>query len=175
MTKEEILILNEGLMEAGKHTCTDKDKRILVKFSYAVGKNINIIKNEVKALESAISPTPGFLQFNKEMLKLRRDMADRDPSNNPVMQNGVYVIVERAGEYEEKMAKLEEDHKFSIEGREKQVEDYKELLKEEVPFDSAQGLKLHTYKVEFDANEEPLNLPVEITGRTLAKLDKMLV
>ena len=117
------------ILEGLKHTKQN------VKFSYFVAKNKIAIKNEVDALNEASEAPEAFKLYDTKRADLAAEMADRIPeSDDPMTNNGQYVIKENKEKFDKQLAELKEEFKTVIADREKQVEAFKELLDEDVEF-----------------------------------------
>ena len=151
MTKEELLLLNQGLQKV-LHLSG-------VKFAYAINRNLDILKPEMEALEKAAKPSEDYLKFDAERIELVEKYAEKDEkgkakqvpmATNP--QQTEYVIEEgKQKELDKEFGKLKEKHKEAIEAREKQVKEYNELLKTETT-------KLEFHKVNIS------DIPNQING-----------
>ena len=113
-----------------------KFKKQNVKFSYFVAKNKIKMKSEVDALTEAQEAPEVFKAYDGKRADLAAEMADRvADTDQPLVDNGQYVIKARKDEFDKQLAELKEEYKSVIEDRAEQVEKFKELLDEEVKFD----------------------------------------
>lgn len=130
ITKGEVINLFNGL-----HTVLDLPG---AKFSYAVARNINILKTETRALAKAERPMDDFLTYEKERIELAKSHAKKDKDGNPVTEEkeaGKSFVVEDMKKFQEDFEKLKEKHKEALDRRKKQLDDFNELLKEESKVD----------------------------------------
>lgn len=126
-----------------------KHKKQNVKFSYFVAKNKLAIKGEVEALNEAQEAPEAFQLYDSKRAELAQSMADRiGDTDQPLTQNGQYVITKNKAEFEKQLAKLKEEFKKPLEDRQAQIEAFKEILDEEVEF------KGHAIRLD--------NLPVDV-------------
>jgi len=134
-----------------------KHQKQNVKFSYFVAKNKIAIKSEVDALNEASEASEAFKAYDTKRADLAAEMADRIPgTDEPLTNNGQYVIKENKEKFDTQLKDLKEEFKKVIEEREKQVEAFKDLLDEEVEF------KGHAIKLE--------NLPQDVEPSILEGL-----
>ena len=103
-----------------------------VKFAYAISRNLAILKPEIEALEKASSPTPEFLEMDKERIKLVEEHAEKDEKGKPKKKGNEYVIPEdKKGDFENAFEVFKIEHKELFDAREKQIEEYNALLQTE--------------------------------------------
>lgn len=112
-----------------------------VRFSYFVNKNINIMKPEVEALDKALEADEGFNKFETERVELAKKHAKKDKKGKPVIEDNGFVL-EDTKEFDKEFTTLKETHKESYAKREKQIEDYNNMLREEIKFE------FHKIKIE---------------------------
>src|SRR5438045_742443 len=99
-------------------------------FSYAVAKNINQLKPEVEALEKAIEESADFKEFEKKRIALALKYAKKE-NGKPVIENKGYVLEDPIA-FEKEFKELKDEYQKTIDERESQFKDYKEILEEEV-------------------------------------------
>src|SRR3990167_5070475 len=124
MLKKEILQLYRALNTLGQLQG--------VKFAYAVSRNLAILKPEIEALEKASSPTPEFMEMDKERIKLVEEHAEKDEQGKPKKKGNEYVIPEdKKEDFENAFEAFKLEHKELFDAREKQIEEYNALLQTE--------------------------------------------
>lgn len=130
------------------------------KFVYAVAKNLQIMKPEIDSLSRVLELTVDYKKYDTERAELAKKYAkvkeDGTPETKMSVRDGNMVeeyIIANQAEFEKKASELGEKHKNVRDEREKQIEDYKELLKE------SSTLELH--KIIKD------ELPADITAKQL--------
>ena len=124
MLKKEILQLYGALNTLGQLQG--------VKFAYAVSRNLAILKPEIEALEKASSPTPEFMEMDKERIKLVEEHAEKDEQGKPKKKGNEYVIPEdKKEDFENAFEAFKLEHKELFDAREKQIEEYNALLQTE--------------------------------------------
>lgn len=102
-----------------------------VNFAHAVAKNLNLLKTEVQALETARKASDEYTVFEKERIELAKKHAKKDDKGKPVIV-GQNFEIEDMESFESELATLKEKHKEAIEKREAQLKDFEDLLQKEV-------------------------------------------
>ncbi len=124
MTKQEVIGLYKALNQLGNLKG--------VKFSYGVAKNLAIIKPEIESLEKASTPTEEYMNFEKVRISMVEQFAKKDEKGVAVQENNVYIIEDgKQEEMESAFEALKSEHKEVFDGRQKQIEEYSELLNSE--------------------------------------------
>src|SRR3990167_8088697 len=124
MKKSEILQLFRNLNTLGQLQG--------VKFSYAISKNLAILKPEIEALEKASAASPEFMEMDKERIKLVEEHAEKDEKGKPKKKGNEYVIPEdKQGDFENAFEAFKIEHKELYDAREKQIKEYTALLETE--------------------------------------------
>lgn len=129
-TNEEIIVLNNALMAVGGLTG--------VKFAHAVAKNISILKPEINALQESLKDSDEFAEYNKKREELAKEHAVKE-NGAPKVEGNQYVM-ENKEAFDKAFAEFKKDYKSPsgktgeelVTEKEKQFEEYKKLLKEEV-------------------------------------------
>ncbi len=106
-------------------------ERLPFKFSYAVAKNIVLIKREVDVLSEAIKPDKEFMEYEKERLELCRVRARKAGDGEPLLKGNAFDIEDMEA-FNKEFGVLREKYKEAIEHREEQVSGYNKMLEEEV-------------------------------------------
>lgn len=151
MKKSEVLSLYRNLNQLGALSG--------VKFAYAVAKNINILKDEVEAMDKALESDEKFQEFEKERVALLEKHAEKDDSGKPKKEgaeNGSeqYVMGENLKRFEKEFDVLKKEHKEAVDARDKQTEEYMKLLETDT--------EITLYKLKMD------DIPETITTRQMA-------
>lgn len=123
-----------------------------IKFSYAIAKNINLLKAEIENLEKLIIPTEGVINFNNERIELAKKLSKKDKDGNPIVI-GNNFDVEDLKKFEKELKPIQEKYKKEIDEYEKKKQEYNNFLKEE------NGISL----LKIDIND----VPKEITNQQL--------
>ena len=135
VSKDKLVQMWNALSEIGK----GKTK---VKFSYAVARNKSIIEPEIKALTEAQKLVPEYQEYDTERLKMCREMAKKDENGAPKML-GVEFDIEDREAFDKKVEKLQKKHKKVIDEQKLRIDQFNELIKEEIEID------FYTIKAEF--------------------------
>jgi len=125
MTKGEALNLFSNLSEISGITKT--------KFNFAIARNISILKPEIMALQKALEGTKEFKEVDKKRIELAEKHSQKDDKGKPVMFQNRYILKDQAG-FEKELEELKAKDKKIWAEREKQVEEYDELLKTKSDF-----------------------------------------
>ncbi len=133
LTREELVKLNNALAAVGNLSG--------VKFAYAVAKNREELKPEIKSLQAANEPSEAFNILDAARVELAKEYAKK-VDGKPVVEGDSYVMEDQAL-FDKAFDKLKAKHKDAVEAREKQMKDFEELLKEVVEID------LHTISPEY--------------------------
>jgi hypothetical protein len=126
MTKQESIKLFQDLNRLGNLKG--------VKFSYAIAKNIAMLKAEIESLEKAVAPSEEFMKEDEKRVALAKEHAKKDEKGEPVTvtEGGVSKFeMEDDKAFDESFKKLKEENKEIWDAREKQITEYNELLKTE--------------------------------------------
>src|SRR3990167_6316664 len=134
MTKSEVLQLYNNLNQLGKLSG--------VKFSYAVARNLALLKPEVEAINKTLEPSKEFLEWDKERVALAQEYSKKDEKDKPVIVGNRYVM-ENEKTFNKELEKKQKNHKSAIDAREKQIEEYMKLLEEKTD-----EIKLYKIKLE---------------------------
>lgn len=125
MTKGEVLALYRHLNQMGGLKG--------VKFSYAVSKNLNLLKDEVESIDKTLENTETFQKYEYARLALAEKNALKDDDGKPKTEtapNGVtsYVMPTDTKVFDKAFEELKKTHKDALDAREKQEADYTTLL-----------------------------------------------
>ena len=123
--------------------------------TYALIKNSKLIETEVTAIREAYeTETEGYKEYLDKLREVYNEFGAKDEQGNvKVTPNGFELLREEDREtVTEKIKELEETFKDALDARNKEIEDYQELLKSEIDLD--------LQKIEFDALPENLNAEV---------------
>lgn len=114
-----------------------------LKFSYFLAKNKSIIKKEVEILKELQKPSDGYNSFDKKRIMLAQDLAERVPgTDEPLIKNNAYIMGENKKKFEKELWGLKDVFKTVIKEFEKQVSDFKDILKEDFDFDNGYKIKI---------------------------------
>lgn len=157
MTKGEALTLYRNLNQLGNLSG--------VKFSYAVARNLNLLKAEIESLEKSVELPEAFKAFDKERVALVEQYAEKDEKGKPKKEkaeNGAeqYVMGQNEEEFKKEFDALKEKHKEAVELREKQFEEYTRLLTTDTD--------VSLYKIKLDM------VPEGISARQMAGIYEII-
>tara|TARA_R110001606_G_scaffold111403_1_gene237938 strand:- start:425 stop:877 length:453 start_codon:yes stop_codon:yes gene_type:complete len=132
-TNRELADLMQGLINV-------KDLKG-VKFSLQVSKNINLIKAELEHIEEAAKPSEEFLEIAKLVQAIEASGKEKE-------------------EMEVEVAKIEKDNAELVASRKKQIDEFNELLLEEI--------EISLFKVSES------HLPEDITTQQIIDISKII-
>lgn len=105
-----------------------------VKFSYAIARNVVIVKKEVEAIEESLKPFDEFVEYEKERIELAKKHSEKDEKGNPkiINENGreVFVMKDKA-KFDKVFEEFKIKHKVTLDKRQKQIDEYNEFLETE--------------------------------------------
>ena len=125
-TKQEAVNLFKGLQNVGNLGG--------VKFSYAVSRNIEKLKPEMKAIEEAYKADKDFFKYDEERQALAKDhsLKVNGKSKMEIVDGNQMYIMKDQGKYDIALENLKKFHTEALAKREKQQEEFKKLMKEEM-------------------------------------------
>jgi len=124
-TKQQIFDLYKGLNAVGHLRGA--------KFAYAIARNISKLQPEIDALNKAYATSDDFVVYDKERAKLAENHAIKvDGKPQKTIENGMAkYVIEDQEKFDKELKVLQEKHKEAVDKRQKQLEDFQEILKEE--------------------------------------------
>ena len=124
-TKQQIFDLYNGLNAVGHLGGA--------KFAYAVARNISKLQPEIDALNKAYAASEDFVAYDKERAQLAESHATKvDGKPQKTVENGIAkYVIEDQEKFDKDLKVLQEKHKEAIDKRQKQLDDFQEILKEE--------------------------------------------
>jgi hypothetical protein len=120
------------------------------KFSYAVAKNLRLIKSEIEDMEKTIEPAAEVNEYEKERIKLCKDLAEKE-NGEPILENkvvnGIMGSQFKIGEgnkdkFSFELGKLRDKYADALTSQKKSVEEYNLALREAV------DIEFHTVRIE---------------------------
>lgn len=130
-----------------------------VKFSYAIAKNIALIKPEVESLQKSIDMTEEYKEFDAKRIELAKKHAKKDKNGEPLVVDKNYVPGNEA-ELEKEFAVLKEENKELVEARKKQMDEFNELL------DKQNDVKLYKINIK--------DIPEEISSQQMTQIFQLI-
>lgn len=131
------------------------------RFTYAIAKNMNSLKEEVQALAKILEQDDEMKAFEEKRIELAKKHAKKDEkTGNPISVKNNYVLLDEAA-FEKEYQQLREENKEVVEKYDKQVAEYSELLKEDC------DIKLHKVRLE--------DVPAEVNAMQMTAIMHMIV
>jgi hypothetical protein len=162
MTKKEVINLQNTLRQAEQLKGKSEN---MVKFRYAIAKNITRIDEEVKTLQKAVSPKPEYTVYDNARIVLCETHANKDEKGKSIIKGNAYDLMDESGvmkvEFTEAWEALKLEHKPALDARDAQIEDYNKLLEE------ASEVELYKFSVEV--------IPDDISGPLMKSLFPFLM
>ncbi len=103
-------------------------RRFTVKFSYFIAKNKVAMRDEITALDRARKMSTEFAAYDNERISLARKLADKNDDGSSIIQNNSFLITEKIDSFQEELSRIREKYVDAMLDREKQLEDFEELL-----------------------------------------------
>lgn len=133
LKREELVALNVILMQISENKNKESyDKR----FIFGVHRNLENFESEIKALQETQKEPERIQEFQEKMQKIGQECAEKDENGKAKLtpKNGaeVFVIVEKLTEAQERTIKLREEYKDVIEQQQENMNQFNELMKEDV-------------------------------------------
>lgn len=132
----------------------------MVKFRYAIAKNITMIEAESKILQKCVELKPNYKEYDKMRIALCEVHATKDENGKAILTNNQYDLVDETGQLKKEFIQghdlLKEAHKEALEERDLQIADYEKLLDEECE------LKFYKFSIEI--------IPDDISGPLMKQL-----
>jgi hypothetical protein len=127
LKRKDLLSLSNGiaLMEG---------RQFNVKFSYFIAKNKVALRDEMEAINEARKPNDGFKEFDAQRAKLAQEHSDKNDDGSSKIQDNSFVITALADVFQEKLKVLREKYAAPIKEYEGQMQQFNELLDDEVEF-----------------------------------------
>lgn len=101
------------------------------KFAYGVAKNKKILDDEASLMRTGIAPKKEFMDYENKRVVLCEKHADKDNDGKPIIVNNLYQGLDANEKFQKEMKKLAEDNEKAISDRQKQIDSFNEMLKEE--------------------------------------------
>jgi len=130
-----------------------------VKFAYTLIKNKKKIEEEIKILEEVVKPSEGFTEYEKQRINLCEINCEKNKEGNPIIENNRYKII-NVEKFDSELNELKEKNKEFIKEREKQINEYNNMLNDDIEIDFS--------KVGFE------DLPTDISTEQLESIEFMV-
>ena len=122
MTKQDVLEFYQNMNQLGELKG--------VRFSYGIAKNLNILKPEIEALQKALEPTKEYQEFDVKRIELVKKYAKLDDKGEPITSRNEYILDDEKA-FNKAFEVLKKENKELVDKRDKQIDEYQELLKTE--------------------------------------------
>ena len=129
MTKQDVLNLYSGLQAVSGLPGA--------KWAYGVARNMAKLRPEIEALQKAYVPSEEFIEYEKERVKLAQKHSVKEKGESKKIKVGAneeYLIGDK-DKFKQELVKLRKKYKKIIDKEQKQLDDFNEILKEEVEID----------------------------------------
>ena len=135
-----------------------------VKFAYAVAKNLDKIKREIRYLQDASEPTEDYKKYDQERHAICKEYCDKNEKGEPVVIDGNFSFTDekKKKEFDQKIEELRQEYEITLEERQKQVKEVEKMLSEEIKN------PIEFFKITQE------NLPSNITAEDLFALSFMI-
>ena len=130
-----------------------------VRFAYSILKNKKKIEEEIQIFEEVIKPNPLFAEYERNRITLCEMHSEKDTEGKPIIIGDKYKLIDTTL-FNTELDKLKSGYQDVIEERIKQINEYNEILEEEVDIDL----------IKLNINE----LPSEITPKQLEFINFMV-
>lgn len=90
-------------------------------FAYAVFKNKQLIDNKLMEVDFIKNVSPEVVEYEEKRVSICEDYAQKDDNGNSIIENDVYIIIDR-DTFKIKMDELLEKYRPFVEERQKQIE-----------------------------------------------------
>ena len=134
-----------------------------VKFAFTVLKNRKKLEAQVEEdkpiFEEILKPSDGFKEYEDKRITLCEDSSEKDEEGKAITEDSRYKILDM-GKFNEDLTNLSEEYKDSIEDRKSQIDEYNNLMEEDIVIEF-QKLGIN-------------DLPDELTESQLQTLEFML-
>jgi hypothetical protein len=101
------------------------------KLAYAVAKNIRLLETEIKSIQDASKPSEEFVKYDEERVALCGKFAKKDSKDEPVIEDGRFVM-SSPERFEEEFTKLREENSEILEERDVQMKEVQALIDDDV-------------------------------------------
>ena len=100
-------------------------------FAYAVFKNKQLIDNKLMEVDFIKNVSPQVIEYEEKRVKMCEDHAQKNDMGFPVIENDLYVIIDKEA-FKLKMDELLEEYKPFVEERQRQIELFNKKMNTEV-------------------------------------------
>lgn len=104
------------------------------KFAYALKRNINRMKSEIKSIFEILKESEDYKKFDLERIALAESMAEKDKDGKPVIEDREgteHFKIKEKKKFNAALKKLQKQHQKAIDGMNAQMKHFEEKLEEE--------------------------------------------
>jgi len=125
----QIMDLAEAFMRIGKMNIVSTKK-----FSYALVLNDDRIQSNVKAITEIARPSEFYIEYEQKRQEIISKYADSDADGNIILADNRWVVFKEGTKETamDEMSTLNEEYKDILESRNKDIDEYNELLDSDV-------------------------------------------
>lgn len=128
-----------------------------VKFAYAVLKNRKKIESQLEEdrpiFEKILEPTLGFKEYEEKRIELCKNHSEKDEDGEAITEGDRFKIID-VKTFNSELESLGKEYEESLSERKKQIEDYNNLMEENIDMDFK---KVKFDDLPSDMNEKQLN------------------
>jgi len=106
-----------------------------VKLNYLLNLNKTNIDSDIKMINDAIKTSKKFEEFEQKRIDVCLKYCEKNDNGEPIIINEVYQGLENNKTFNDEFGKIKEKYKTEIDERQKQLDEYNKLLKEDVEFE----------------------------------------
>jgi hypothetical protein len=103
-------------------------------FAYAVLKNKQLIDNKLMEVDFIRNVSPEVVEYEEKRIKLCEEFAQKDENGKTMIENDLYVIIDR-DTFKNKMDELLSMYRPFVEERQKQVELFNQKMNNVIDFE----------------------------------------
>lgn len=104
-----------------------------LEFAYAVFKNKQLIDNKLMEVDFIKNVTPEVIEYEEKRVKLCEELANKDDKGMPIIENDLYIIIDK-DTFKTKMDELLTQYKPFVEERQKQIELFNDKMNGKIDF-----------------------------------------
>jgi len=156
ITKKEAVDLFNNLHSVGNLSGS--------RFVYVIAKNISLLQDEIKALNKAQEPSEAFIEFDNKRIELAEKFSEKEENGDPKIirdKGQSRFVIKDIKAFEKAVDELKKSNADVVEDREKQLEDFNNILNEE--------FEIHLLGL----NQE--DLPENITSSQLVSIFSLMI
>lgn len=126
----DAVVLWETIQELERRTFNVQFSQFLVKLKLELSEIVEPLLDARRVPDS-------YLEYERQRVTLAQEHADTDDSGKAIVQNGQYVITNRAGEFQKALQELKDKYEQAFVEREEQLKRLDEVLDDDVVLEGA--------------------------------------